>query len=326
MDFYDDNNNIYYEKKPCLERFTHISKSNRNFGLGCSKTIINNFHKDILELNILSPHTCLDPAKHDFRKLELNTNDAKLKHFFTKSLEEWISKMDYNIDADYFRRWRGRIFKEYFQWNTITPEKIKAIDTLLLKYNINYDIIGEECISPFLQSYKNITNKDYKNVACISVIDNDNIDNIDNWINENHNVGINKFFIGYYNEKLNLPKYDFVEYIKLNDTLDLADMYNVLLKTVKNVKYHYILSLETNNFINIKTGDNDISSILNKHFPGINSSIQIEVDDCSNNCKICINNHHIDAVKINMLSKNTCSGYIDGFKIPSDILTIKTNV
>jgi hypothetical protein len=27
-----------------------------------------------------------------------------------------------------------------------------------------------------------------------------------------------------------------------------------------------------------------------------------------------------------MLSKNTCSGYIDGFKIPSDILTIKTNV
>lgn len=152
MKFFNDNDLIYKDNRLCNERFTN-GKFLDNKGIGNYKIILNNEHEDIIKTNILSAHTC---SFYDAEYI-LNNNDIYLKHFFTKTLEEWISKFNINYDKDYIKRFSGSIFRNFFDFNKMTEEKIKAIPNLLSKYNVNYNPLFE-FDKNFVEQYKKIHN------------------------------------------------------------------------------------------------------------------------------------------------------------------------
>lgn len=160
MCFYNTEN-IYYEDKPCQERFTNgfFLENGREHDLGCFKTIINNKHEQFFDTFMNSPHTCINGTCE-----KLDTNDIELKHFFTKTLEEWISKFNQNVDNDYINRFRGKVLSTFFfdgnrnVINVITEEKMKAIPKLLEKYNVKYNPIMEENDSEIIELYKKYNN------------------------------------------------------------------------------------------------------------------------------------------------------------------------
>ena len=167
MEFISDNNLIYYENKPVLERFNSkgiiIEEDVKDY---YKKSIINIQHKNIDLLKIYSFHGT------SYSKLEntLPTNKIILKHFFTKSLEEWIMKMNPKNDKDYFERFKSELFdkKTFFKFNQMTEEKIKAIPELLKKYNIDYNPIVEEKDPEFKNLYQKMHNP-YKDINKIKV-------------------------------------------------------------------------------------------------------------------------------------------------------------
>jgi len=151
MAFYDDNNLIYNSTEDVLKRFTHYRWGN-NPAPGFQKLIINvqNVFTKRGNIKLLSPHTCSMrgyPAIH--------FSEAELKHFFTKTLEEWIMKFDPSIDKDYVLRFGHGIFKVFFEQNDITDEKLLAIPELLKKYNVNYDPLTDEDQN-FVENYKRV--------------------------------------------------------------------------------------------------------------------------------------------------------------------------
>lgn len=160
MKFYTNNNLIYYENKPCIERFTEIIDK-PYFGFGCTKIVINMYHNDTINGNpliMLSPHYC-GLSHPDWYRFD--ANKIFLKHFFTKTLEEWIMKLNIDIDSDYLRRFKGNIFGVFFENNKLTEEKIKAIPGLLKKYNINYNPGIEENDEEFKKLYNKINYLNY---------------------------------------------------------------------------------------------------------------------------------------------------------------------
>jgi hypothetical protein len=324
MEFYSDNNLIYYENKPCLNRFNKLSINKYARGVGGCKTIINNFYDDIKDIQILSAHTC---SKHENDYILTRDDGIVLKHIFTKSLEEWIMKMTHNIDNSYMARWHGYIFNEYFKWNEITNEKLDAIDDLLNKYNIKYNILIEELYGEFLQKYieRNIDN--VNTISCITFIDTENIDTLNNWIDYHYKLGIKKFFVGYCCDYSLLPKNDFIVYVNTKNEDNIYDKLLNMAKMDNNIQY--VLSLSVNQYINIKNNDNHLIYILKKYFSHYNSSIQIKeeyTDEQPNEkCSICINIKHKDIDKIQMIDKYCCSLYIDGYVIDPNILTLTTH-
>lgn len=161
MCFYNTEN-IYYEDKPCQERFTNgfFLGNGREDDYGCTKIIINNNHKDSYNINMNSAHIC----SFYINGFMLDPNIIELKHFFTKTLEEWISKFNTSIDKDYINRFRGKILHNFFfdhcgnKFNEITEEKMKAIPQLLKKYNVNYDPSTEELDEEIREYYKKCNN------------------------------------------------------------------------------------------------------------------------------------------------------------------------
>lgn len=155
MNFATGNNLIYKENKPVLERFTEF-KGYNDFGQCSKKVIIDLFHADVKEDTFVlnSPHSCIP-----FNNSNLSFDDIELQHFWTKSLEEWIEKLNPDIDQDYFNRFRGHIFKLFFENNTLTEDKIEAIPELLKKYHIEYDPTCETN-TEFVELYKKIHKKD----------------------------------------------------------------------------------------------------------------------------------------------------------------------
>jgi hypothetical protein len=319
-----DNNLIYYENKPCLNRFNKLSINKYARGVGGCKTIINNFYDDIKDIQILSAHTC---SKHENDYILTRDDGIVLKHIFTKSLEEWIMKMTHNIDNSYMARWHGYIFNEYFKWNEITNEKLDAIDDLLNKYNIKYNILIEELYGEFLQKYieRNIDN--VNTISCITFIDTENIDTLNNWIDYHYKLGIKKFFVGYCCDYSLLPKNDFIVYVNTKNEDNIYDKLLNMAKMDNNIQY--VLSLSINQYINIKNNDNHLIYILKKYFSHYNSSIQIKEEytgeQPNEKCSICINIKHKDIDKIQMIDKYCCSLYIDGYVIDPNILTLTTH-
>lgn len=160
MCFYSSDD-IYYEDKPCRERFNKGKfLMNRDLDPGCHKIIINNKHWDFPKINIMSAHYC-SLYINGFR---FDRNIIELQHFFTKSLEEWISKFNRNNDRSYIDRFKGALIKHFFydfsgnKFNEITEEKMKAIPELLKKYNIDYDPSTEEIDDEIRELYKKYNN------------------------------------------------------------------------------------------------------------------------------------------------------------------------
>lgn len=165
MQFYNGDNHIYYEDKPVLKRFTY-AKNNEPYDdgktKGFKKSIINIQHNEIDNLRIWGFHD--NSYSHELNNLPFDK--IVLKHFFTKSLEEWIMKMDPYNDKDYFKRFKGKLFGNigYYMYNDITEEGIKVIPNLLKKYNIDYYPEIEEIDNDFrniYMKYNNIKLEDY---------------------------------------------------------------------------------------------------------------------------------------------------------------------
>lgn len=160
MRFYGDNGLIYNDGRPCLERFTKPGKICDKYEW-YAKVVLNLRHKH-MKIGFLSmmqtPHTC---GRTDFAKCKFDTNKIELKHFSTKTLEEWIMKFDPQVDRDYANRFWNKIFDDFFYGlsnNEITTEKLKAIPKLLEKYNIDYHPETDEDNIEFVELYKRANN------------------------------------------------------------------------------------------------------------------------------------------------------------------------
>jgi hypothetical protein len=155
------NDDIYYEDKPCQDRFTKkVFHDNRIFDLDSRKTIVNCNSEKFLTSFVHSPHHIGGTEM----SWVFGHSEIELKHFFTKSLEEWISKFNTNIDRNYLDRFRGNVIRYYFYdfrgnlLNEITEEKMKAIPQLLKKYNVDYDPSTEEFNNEIRELYKQVNN------------------------------------------------------------------------------------------------------------------------------------------------------------------------
>lgn len=158
--FYSDNNLIWKDERSVMERFYNDSnahaKDNISHMLGERKPIIYLHHAEVQNHNIImcSPHFVRFTKDED----RYEKSDIELAHFFTKSLEEWISKLDTRNDTIYFERFRGEIFARYFMYNKMTDEKLQAIPRLLKKHNIEYKPEIEEKDQNFVENYKRANN------------------------------------------------------------------------------------------------------------------------------------------------------------------------
>lgn len=146
---------IYFDQtKGCLERFAGKDVLPKDWTSGgFVKTVFFMRNIEFDEIKITSPH-----FMEGMKYYNLYHSDVWLSHYFTKSLEEWIMKMDPSIDADYLRRFRGMVFKVYFEYNEMTDEALKAIPDLLKKYKINYSPEVEERDEDFRERYKKVNN------------------------------------------------------------------------------------------------------------------------------------------------------------------------
>lgn len=162
MNFYDDNDLIYYDDRPCMERFTRPCKSYQMdwSDLSVTKIILNLRHPSMINgftCMIDSAHTC---KRCDWMAHHFDFNMIELRHFWSKTLEEWISKFNTNIDREYCTRFKNEMFLKFFFYvgeNSITDEKMRAIPELLKKYNIKYDPTIEDC-PEFVEAYKKANN------------------------------------------------------------------------------------------------------------------------------------------------------------------------
>ena len=145
---YDDNNLIYYENKPVVERFTHRSKYNyhciKSIVRG-GKEIINIKENDVIHTIRVTgnkviradyiPHTIsLNLLKYN----NLNEHNAVLNHYKTKSAEEYIKRHlgrhwgTGKVHTDKPKDFNNCIV-EYFRYNEKTQEK----QDFFYKYNRN---------------------------------------------------------------------------------------------------------------------------------------------------------------------------------------------
>ena len=133
---FDDNNQLYYENKSCVERFTHVSnKYYENFGDYANgvKSIV----RSGLHLCFNNSHT---PKSNNDSPLITVDNDgnigngfwctykyatynlASLNHYLTKSAEEYLNK---NIHGQW------NFYEKYFQINEYSEEKHNMLKSLL---------------------------------------------------------------------------------------------------------------------------------------------------------------------------------------------------
>lgn len=166
MQFYNGNNQIYYENKPVLERFTKTINPNNFIGDGK----IGGFKKSILNAQHIDYEHILDNGfgfhENSYSQPENNLlfNKIVLKHFVCKSLEEWIMKFSPKYDRNYCQRFTGEFLSgwgSYFYGylnNDPTIDVLQAIPKLLKKYNIDYKPEIEEKNEEFKFLYKNANN------------------------------------------------------------------------------------------------------------------------------------------------------------------------
>lgn len=134
---YGDNDQIYYENKPVIERFTkHITKNAKHYCIPANmyiKSIIRTKKEPIFQ----SAHTAIiknsicklgDGSVHDCKYIfndKYNYDDAYIRHYLTKSLEEYLIRRNYkNNEEEIIDK-----VKQYFLFNEKTKEKIDYIES-----------------------------------------------------------------------------------------------------------------------------------------------------------------------------------------------------
>ena len=153
---YSDNGLVYDDGRPCLERFT-VSTTNKRFKVNrwfnenqYVKPIIRTKIKDI---NICTNHnftnelvdktTCnncgekLENYSHNFTH-PINYNLAYIKHFITKTIDEWINnKQKKGVGDRSIEEFKNSYpIERFFRYNSITKEKIDFIKSKGYKYDM----------------------------------------------------------------------------------------------------------------------------------------------------------------------------------------------
>lgn len=142
-DVRDDNNLIYYDSRPCMERFTKPTK-NGNWHV---KSIIS--CRMVNNASFIDPHHIVtnnavdangNPTPSDWCNWNIDHTNAKIIHFIYKTIEECIRNR--------FRKHRDHIrvdnhsdfdLSGFFEINEKTDEKIQ-VATKLMKELYNYDL------------------------------------------------------------------------------------------------------------------------------------------------------------------------------------------
>ena len=151
---YDDNNHLFYEDKPVYERFTNLSNNihhNRMWrNVFCGKCIVKSNIPDLyfVDMHVASGrnHNLITTfnggenysINNDMGQLFI-FKDAILKHYYSKSLEEFVTRRLFDktsytsLDIDH-------CIEDYFAINERTLEKEKLIQLYikLLKNNISH--------------------------------------------------------------------------------------------------------------------------------------------------------------------------------------------
>ena len=135
---YSDNNLIYDDGRPCLERFTEFKYNWLN---GCTKPFIRTNLKDLKYFTVhcfyndtLFQTTCNDKGKQinydeSFWIFEINHDLSYIKHFTTKTIDEWVNRKLKRGTGDrpYDLFLESYDIKEFFKYNEITEEKLQYL-------------------------------------------------------------------------------------------------------------------------------------------------------------------------------------------------------
>ena len=151
---YTDNDLIYDDGRPCLERFTEISdrlyikykEFNENSHVKCIiKTKLNNIninaHFSMNFLLIKSTYTNNGIKCHCDYFQPINYDLAYIKHFPTKTIEEFINTKFIRGVCDGNPKFKNYPLEWFFKYNNITDEKLnylKSINIDVSNINKNY--------------------------------------------------------------------------------------------------------------------------------------------------------------------------------------------
>lgn len=143
---YDDNGQYYYKNEPVVERFPNPADRKIPFWNGDDEnTHIKSFIRGKGQY-IGNPHNCVTTGKTysaDFKELnpfspwnsDYSFDNAKIKHYVTKSLEEFIMRKMGAICADNENN-KPYNLEYYWRVNKKTDEALKALADLKEKYKL----------------------------------------------------------------------------------------------------------------------------------------------------------------------------------------------
>ena len=148
---YGDNDLVYYDPRPLMQRFTKPFQKKVNVG---SKTMV----KSGLNFQFLNPHFMkndiycrIDGSKFkklseidvaDIHNFESLINIAHIKHFITKTAEEYVWKLSRGYpdqDEEATRKTVNGRVKMFFKFNKLTREKFEILKAVITDEKIlNY--------------------------------------------------------------------------------------------------------------------------------------------------------------------------------------------
>lgn len=152
---YGDGGLIYNNHRPVLERLDFIENSyNPKFvkHLRFRKQIIYLRHKNFYRAPIYI-HSIHYMYKDKRYNVLFDDTKIHIKHFITKTIEEWIEKFDHNQFGERIKRFEGQVLAQFFLLghNKITDAHLRAAYELFPKYKINYKPELEE-IDDFIRN------------------------------------------------------------------------------------------------------------------------------------------------------------------------------
>jgi len=151
---YGDNGNTFYSNEPVVQRFPKPMPYNFKIGYSFPENchIKSILHYDIKNTSFATVHNVancegLQYYNGDGQKVlksspfqELRYNNIFIRHYYTKSLEEWIDKKYGSTRADINLSYSNNYpLEDYFKYNEVTDEKKELISKKGLKMPINLD-------------------------------------------------------------------------------------------------------------------------------------------------------------------------------------------
>ena len=137
---YTDNNLLYYDNRPVLERFTEKEPNARKYKSGGSQEIKSIIRGKNPNVNVHCIHVIDKNLKVcdgfgnrkqvvDLRTLHSDYEYYYLRHFYSKSTEEFIDKI-MRTDAVHAQNLGTQLYKikRYFTYSTVTKEKLDLIE------------------------------------------------------------------------------------------------------------------------------------------------------------------------------------------------------